>query len=152
METSSIKHNNRNHFRHNNISAWENIVKEVMARKANGQKASILSSDLEKSSFCAKVNQSKSPKTNKPTYILGTEHGDIHITKREVECMKLLLKGKTINNIASMLKIAPRTVMDYINNIKTKIGCNNRHQLIDIVRTNKKFSRFLKTFQMCIYN
>lgn len=134
MESSDDK----SHYQHNgSILAWKNIVKEVMTRKANGQKASILSSDLENNSFGAKTNQKKSSKLNKPTYVLKTKYGDIPITKREAECISLLLKGETVINIANILKIAPRTVMDYINNIKTKTGCNNQHQLIDIVRTNK---------------
>jgi len=136
MEPTSTKHNKKQH-RYNSsssISAWKDIVKEVMIRKANGQKTSILSNDLEKSSSCAKTNQKKSSKTNKFTYLLDTKHGNIHITKREAECMSLLLKGETINNIAHILKIASDTVTDYISNIKFKVGCNTKSELIGLVR------------------
>ncbi len=127
----------KNHYQHKSVLTWENIVKEVMARKANGQKTSILSSDLENSSFGAKTTQKKSLKSNKSTYVLRTKYSNIPITKREAECISLLLKSKSVINIASILKIAPDTVKDYINNIKARTGCNNRRQLIDIVRTNK---------------
>jgi DNA-binding CsgD family transcriptional regulator len=135
---------NKNHCLHNStILAWKNIVKEVMTRKANGQKTSILSSDLEKSSFCVETNQKRSSKLNKSTYVLNTKHGGIRITKREDECIRLLLKGKTINNIASILKIAPRTAMDYISNIKIKVGCNTKSELINLVHIKKSIKSSL---------
>ena len=133
MKPTSTKHDKKQHRCNNSISAWKNIVKEVMIRKANGQKTSLLSNDLEKSSPCTKTNQKKSPKINKFIYILDTKHGNIHITKREAECMSLLLKKKTIDNIAHILEIAPRTVMDHLNNVKIKVGCNTKSELINLV-------------------
>ncbi|CAL7961747.1 hypothetical protein GAMM_250068 [Gammaproteobacteria bacterium] len=47
--------------------------------------------------------------------------------------MVWLLKGKTINSIAVLLDLSPRTVEYYIKNMKAKIGCRTKFELIDLV-------------------
>jgi DNA-binding CsgD family transcriptional regulator len=56
-----------------------------------------------------------------------------YFTKREAECMVLLLRGKTINSVANILKLSPRTVEYYIKNMKSKLGCRTKFELIDLV-------------------
>jgi DNA-binding CsgD family transcriptional regulator len=52
-----------------------------------------------------------------------------YLTKREFECLYWLSKAKTIEAIAIILKITPRTVKAHIANIKDKLGCDNLFQL-----------------------
>lgn len=52
------------------------------------------------------------------------------LTKRETECLLLLLEGKINKEIANLLKIGVRTVESYIDNIKKKLGCNNKSGII----------------------
>ena len=54
----------------------------------------------------------------------------VHLTKREKECLHLLVYGMTAKQIAKELGIAYRTVESYINTIKVKMGCFSRSQLI----------------------
>lgn len=52
-----------------------------------------------------------------------------YLTKREFECLYWMSMGKTIEDIAAILLITPRTVKAHIANIKEKIGCYNQFQL-----------------------
>ena len=53
------------------------------------------------------------------------------LTARESEVLKGLAHGKRIKEIARDLKISPRTVESYIDNIKNKIGVSYNSQLVD---------------------
>jgi DNA-binding CsgD family transcriptional regulator len=55
--------------------------------------------------------------------------------------MTWLLKGKTINSIATILNLSPRTVEYYVKNMKAKIGCRTKFELIDLVYA----SEFMKS-------
>ncbi len=49
---------------------------------------------------------------------------------REVQCMYLLSKGRTMKEIAKHLSLSPRTVETYINNVKNKIKCTSKSEII----------------------
>ena len=52
------------------------------------------------------------------------------LSKRQSECIKLLIAGKTSRQIASTLNLSPRTVEHYLTHIKTKLNCKNKTELI----------------------
>jgi DNA-binding CsgD family transcriptional regulator len=52
---------------------------------------------------------------------------------RQMECCDLIVKGLTSNEIGEMLRLSPRTVEFYIDNIKRKFGAKNRSQLVYIL-------------------
>lgn len=52
------------------------------------------------------------------------------LSNRQIECLSLLGKGKTIKEIAKILDLSPRTVEDYLNSVKIKLGCRNIQQLM----------------------
>jgi len=52
-----------------------------------------------------------------------------YLTRREIECLKWYLRGKTAPEIAIILNLSPRTIEGYINSIKNKTQCFNRSQL-----------------------
>lgn len=76
------------------------------------------------------------PKKKAPPsyYYLGAKYGKISFTKREAECMLFFLKGKTINKVAEVLSLSPRTVEYYIKGMKRKVGCRTKFELVDLVR------------------
>jgi DNA-binding NarL/FixJ family response regulator len=53
-----------------------------------------------------------------------------HITSREVEIIKLLIKGIPYKVISSDLSISEKTVSKHISNIFAKVGVNNKIELI----------------------
>lgn len=57
------------------------------------------------------------------------------LSSRERECLIHLLHDKTAKEIAADLKLSFRTVQSYMENIKTKLRCQNRRELIKFVTT-----------------
>ncbi len=52
------------------------------------------------------------------------------LSQRELDCAKHLLMGKNMRETASELLISPRTVETHIENIKNKLGCNKKSEVI----------------------
>lgn len=53
---------------------------------------------------------------------------------RERECLKLLLRDKSAKETASILGLSPRTVEYYFENIKNKLSCWNKREVLQIAR------------------
>ncbi len=71
----------------------------------------------------------------------------IEFSEREKECMTCFLQGYSIAKTGHILGLSPRTVEYYSNNMKRKVGCRTKAELIEIViKTNKliKKTNFLK--------
>lgn len=58
------------------------------------------------------------------------------LTKREMEVLELLRKGKPNKVVASVLAISVRTVEGHRASIMTKTGANSLGQLIDMLYSN----------------
>lgn len=54
------------------------------------------------------------------------------LSTREKECIKLLVKGKSTKEIATLLGLSPRTVEHYLENIKNKFNCLYKNELFFI--------------------
>jgi DNA-binding NarL/FixJ family response regulator len=52
------------------------------------------------------------------------------LTSRELQCAYYLLEGMTAKGIASQLNISHRTIEAHIDNIKHKLSCKNKIQLV----------------------
>lgn len=74
---------------------------------------------------------------DKATYPLGTKCANAYFSKQEACCMVCLLKGQTTKGVAKILKLSPRTVEHYINNMKKKLKCRTKFQLIALVLQSK---------------
>lgn len=142
---------------------WDDVIKEVMRRKANGKKADLLSEKEEKTVTKSKTSNQQSILLDKKAsivpsgtknktsegrtlarYELGAKCNGIYFTRREAECMVELLKGKTLSNVAITLGISRRTVEFYLKNMKVKVGCRTKFELIDFVNA----SEFLKNIDL----
>lgn len=64
---------------------------------------------------------------------IPTQTGEVSISQREFDCLKYAVKNLTLKEIAKFLNLSPRTVETYVNNLKYKLKCDTRTQLIDIV-------------------
>lgn len=53
------------------------------------------------------------------------------LTKRELQCVSAMLKGKTAKEIAKAFGLSPRTIEHLIERIKLKLKCKTRSQLIE---------------------
>ena len=54
-----------------------------------------------------------------------------YLTKRELTCLHYLVRGKTAKEISTILFISSRTVEKHLSNIKGKLNCKTKSELID---------------------
>ncbi|MFA6038191.1 MAG: PAS and helix-turn-helix domain-containing protein [Legionellales bacterium] len=64
-------------------------------------------------------------------YLIQNETDDNILSKRQHECLFLLLKGKTAKEIGKQLDLSARTVESYIDQIKLKFNVYTKSELID---------------------
>lgn len=63
-------------------------------------------------------------------YSLGERYRNVYLTRREAECTIWLIKGETVKGTAKQLELSPRTVEFYLKNIKTKLSCNTKSEMV----------------------
>jgi len=66
----------------------------------------------------------------KNQHFIGAEINKNYLSRRQLECAHLLMTGMTQKEIATHLKLSQRTVESYIENIRTKLQCRNKTELI----------------------
>ncbi len=54
-----------------------------------------------------------------------------NLSKREKECLRLLIQGETANGISKKYHLSIRTVEAYFQTIKCKLNCDNKTQLFN---------------------
>jgi DNA-binding CsgD family transcriptional regulator len=54
----------------------------------------------------------------------------VNFTHREMDCARLLMKGCKIKEIAAVIKLSPRTVETHLNNLKMKLACRDKVELV----------------------
>lgn len=69
------------------------------------------------------------------------DNGKIYFTKRENRCLKLLLKGKTIGEIAVRLNLTRGAIYDYLYSVQSKTGCCSNIEIIKFVQSGKFLRR-----------
>ncbi len=74
---------------------------------------------------------------NQRSYNISNKFEKSELTPREMECLFYLIRGKTAKKIALILSISPRTVESHIANIKAKLNCETKSDLIDKSIDNK---------------
>ena len=67
---------------------------------------------------------------------------DIQLSKRQAECLFLILRGKTAKEISVLLKLSQRTIESYIDDLKFKLRVNTKNELLEIV-TYKGYFNFI---------
>lgn len=81
----------------------------------------------------ANVAQRTKNMSNK-MYFLGERYPNIYFTRREAQTSFHLLKGHTIVDTAKQMKLSPRTVEFYVKNMKTKVRCKSKRELLKIIK------------------
>ena len=71
---------------------------------------------------------------NKKKYYLNIHNSDDYLTEREKECVDHLILGKTIKETAKLMNLSPRTVEFYLKNIRKRLDCQTKGQLIEKVQ------------------
>lgn len=116
----------------------DDLLNQVMRMKSSGKRALLLSDEEQGSVYNTNIKKYKVfRKRSLVAYGLGSKYGDAYFTRREAECMVLLLNGKTTNSIAAILELSRSTVIDYIKNMKIKVGCRTKLELINLVSVSE---------------
>lgn len=63
-----------------------------------------------------------------------------NLSKRQLECLWWLTRNKTAKEIAKILNLSHRTVEDYISQIKIKLTCSTKQELVEYAFQNFIFS------------
>mgnify|MGYP001250752465 CR=1 FL=1 len=70
-----------------------------------------------------------------PIRLLDTPHlniNDVKLTRRESECLFLLLQGYSARSMGDCLHISIRTVEKHLENLRQKLDCNNLRDVIEL--------------------
>ena len=52
------------------------------------------------------------------------------LSKREIQTLKLFLQGYTITQAANAIHLSPRTIENHLTNLKNKLNCDSKSELI----------------------
>jgi len=88
-------------------------------------------------------------KTSRPGEVrlyLGKGYPGVYFTRREAQCMVMLLDGKTMKEVGGDLSLSSRTVEYYVKNMKMKMDCRTKSELVAAVLLSD-FPRQLKRIQ-----
>lgn len=66
-----------------------------------------------------------------------------YLSTREKECLLLYLKGETARSIAASLKLSHRTIESYLENIKYKLNCYQKTELLKKARELQDYGLLL---------
>ena len=75
----------------------------------------------------------KNPDTIKPSKAIE----DFSLSKREIEVVELLSKGKTYNAIAQLLFLSEGTIRKHVENIYKKLKVHNKVEALEKARENR---------------
>jgi DNA-binding CsgD family transcriptional regulator len=54
----------------------------------------------------------------------------VHLTPRELECLRWTMEGKTAWEVGTILGISERTAVLHVNNAMRKLDCSSKHQAV----------------------
>ena len=74
-------------------------------------------------------------------YLLDQRYPGVYFTRRESQCLILLTTGHTIKETGHALNLSARTVEFYLNNIKVKLKCRTKAELLQKIQDSDFLER-----------
>ncbi len=65
------------------------------------------------------------------SYYVRKDCKEFGLSSRQTECLYYVIRGFTANDIAIRLNLSKRTIESYVDDIKNKMSCQNKQELID---------------------
>lgn len=84
-----------------------------------------------KGTSCSEKAIDKKIKNNNP--ILTNIVPQVTLTKKQEDCLSLIIRGKTVKEIAKFFNLSPRTIDSHINALKSKLNCKYKSDIIEKV-------------------
>lgn len=103
---------------------WDAVLKEVLNKHSSSHKFSFTNI---KTTDVIKIKKNR---RNPQKFPLGEKYKNVYFTSREAEVMLGLLQGKTLFAVALSLGLSPRTIEFYVKNMKSKVNCRTKSELI----------------------
>lgn len=150
----SFEHNNRSQRidantlaikeRETTVRYWEQILNEILNQRT-GKNPHFQTTLTPTSKQASTTHPQKNKPKNSESYFLAESFPGIYLTQREAECMLNFLEEKTVTEAASHLNLSPRTVEFYLKNMKVKLECKTKSELVHKVRESDFSKNYLKT-------
>jgi DNA-binding NarL/FixJ family response regulator len=128
---------------------WQDILKGIKYRATDPLQFSrvFIGGILHESKIPIDVEKRLRPREKKPVkvsvhYYLGEEFPNIYLTGREADCMVLLLHYYTNEEVAEKLNLSTRTIEFYVKNMRQKLNCHSKIQLVDRIQRTE-FMKFV---------
>jgi DNA-binding CsgD family transcriptional regulator len=87
--------------------------------------------NLDRSNFRIPIKLHLSQQGKK--FIVPTRNGQYTLSKREIECIQCLIDGQSAKETGARLFLSQRTVETYLDNIKDKLNCRRKRDIIRMV-------------------
>ena len=117
---------------------WQCVINEVLNKKDANYRflfTNLRALHIAPESLMT-LHEKESPRYSSkviPRFYLGDEYPNVYLTKREATCAYYLALGRNIREIALEILLSVRTVEFYIKNIKRKMRCKKRSQLVGLI-------------------
>ncbi len=111
---------------------WDKVLEEVKNRNINSESRLTninCAADGKRKYVRKDLSNPRKPKAGVPE-----EKQEVQFTRREADCLVHFLQGKTANETGLALGLSQRTVEYYVKNMRQKVGCRTKADLIRIVR------------------
>jgi len=116
---------------------WTQVIEEVLQKTG----PRYFTCEIKKDDA---INKKQIKKRRLQQYSLGPNFRGIYLSQREAECVARLLYGYRYKKIASELGLSRRTVESYLNNVRNKMHCRTKAELIKLIMQ----SDFLRNYQI----
>jgi DNA-binding CsgD family transcriptional regulator len=97
------------------------------------EKQIVKDKELKKIILSDKIRQKFFEDTTIDRFFIPDCENDVYLTKREAECASHMLDGATAKQIGKLLDISHRTVESHLNQVKEKLRCSTKEQLVDFL-------------------
>ncbi len=120
---------------------WDQVLKEVLNKKDSSYPCVFtnIKKPLQVEEPSVESYHRQAKKKELRVYLGGVLHA-IYFTRRESQCMLLLMEGKTMKESGSKLNLSSRTIEYYVKNMKVKTKARSRAELVRLVMS----SHFMK--------
>jgi len=116
---------------------WTLLLGQKKAVKSAGQIIGIFHHYMDVTNNCvvdiARFLFDENRKINRQqfAYVVADFNNQIKLTKKEQECLFYYVRGFTYKEIAAVLYNSDRTIECHLENIKAKLDCSNRAQIVE---------------------
>ncbi len=80
-------------------------------------------------------------------YLLGEGYEDVYLTWKEIIALWYLMHEAKIASVAEQIGVSDRTVEYYVKNLRSKMRCATRKELIKLISRTE----FIKNVKQCVF-